>query len=176
MAESLLTCPLCGFEFAPADTACHHGCPLKTACNLTRCPLCEYEFPATPRSVSWLQGLFRRRRAAKRAAAARRRAARAPSRGPRPKHHPGTTCPEHDDEMLTVKDLAGGDRAEVLHLEADDPDRSNSLAVFGLVPGSEITLVQRRPSFVLQVGETMLALDAEVAGSIVVRRPAAEGC
>ena len=52
MAERFLTCPLCGFEFAPADTLCQHGCPLRTACNLVRCPMCAYEFPETPHSVS----------------------------------------------------------------------------------------------------------------------------
>jgi hypothetical protein len=35
-----------------------------------------------------------------------------------------------------------------------------------------VALLQRHPSYVLQIGETTLALDAEVAGSIVVRRVA----
>lgn len=163
----LLTCPLCGFEFDPADTVCHHGCPLHKACSLTRCPLCEYEFPETPKSVSrlerWWRGWWRRRSAAAPAATTARltgRAARA-------------VCAEREGRLLTVRDLAGGDQAWVVHLEAEDEGRSNALAVFGLVPGSEVTLVQRLPSYVLQVGETMLALDAEVAGSIVVRRAAA---
>lgn len=48
--------------------------------------------------------------------------------------------------------------------------RRNHLAVFGLVPGSEIRLLQRYPSFVVEIGETILALDADVAGDIVVAR------
>ena len=40
--------------------------------------------------------------------------------------------------------------------------------MFGLVPGSEIVLLQRYPSFVVEVGETVIALESEVAGSIVV--------
>lgn len=64
------------------------------------------------------------------------------------------------DALLTVKDLSGG----------DSPARRNHLAVFALVPGSEIRLLQRYPSFVAEIGETILALDADVAGDIVVAR------
>ena len=145
MAERFLTCPLCGFEFDPEDTLCQHGCPLHTACNLTRCPMCAYEFPRTPKAVSWLRRLL----------GERGRRAGAPS------------------GRSTVRELRGGERAEVLHLAAEGSSRSNALAVFGLVPGSQVALLQRHPSYVLQIGETTLALDAEVAGSIVVRRLAA---
>jgi DtxR family Mn-dependent transcriptional regulator len=72
---------------------------------------------------------------------------------------------------VTVRELESGERAEIVCL-AGSPARRNNLAVFGVVPGSEITLVQRQPSYVMQVGETLLALEAEVAADIVVRRPA----
>ncbi len=135
-----MTCPLCGLEFQSEDTLCVHGCPLRTACGLIRCPACEYEFPETPRAVSWLQRLF----------------GRAPRPAPCP---PGTR---------TVRDLAPGERAEVAHLAGDSSARRNALAVFGLVPGSEVELLQRVPSYVIQVGETVIALESEVAGSIVL--------
>lgn len=165
LGPSVLTCPLCGFEFSQEDTACHHGCPLHTACNLTRCPLCEYEFPATPKSASWLAALFNRggKRKSERP--------RAPRHGQH--HNPQIVCPDHDDQLSTVRQLAAGEAAVVVHVESDDPERSNALAVFGVLPGAEITLLQRHPSYVLQVGETQLALDGEVAGAIVVRRAAA---
>ena len=145
--QRYVTCPLCGFEFEPADTLCEHGCPLRAACGLIRCPGCEYEFPSTPKSVSWLRRLF-----------GRPQEADAPS------------------GMRTVRELTPGERAEVVAVTGVAHDRSNALAVFGLVPGSDVRLVQRRPSFVLQVGETVLALEAAVAGSIVVRAvtPAAD--
>jgi Fe2+ transport system protein FeoA len=47
--------------------------------------------------------------------------------------------------------------------------RCNSLAAFGLVPGCEIRVIQRYPSSVIGVGETVLALEPDVAGEIVVR-------
>lgn len=141
MADRFVTCPLCGLEFQPVDTLCEHGCPLRTACGLIRCPGCEYEFPETPRAVSWLQRLLGRPR----------------QRAPCP---PGTR---------TVRDMATGESATVTHLAGESSERHNALTVFGLVPGAEIVLLQRYPSYVLEVGETVLALESDVAESIVVR-------
>lgn len=138
--DRLLTCPLCGFEFSAADTLCQHGCPLRSACGLQRCPMCDYEFPETPKAVSWLRNLLRRR--------------------PIPPRPPG--------DVRTVRDLVAGEEARVVHLADGDEERSNALTVFGLTPGMAVTLVQRHPSYVVQVGETLLALDDDVAASIVV--------
>jgi Fe2+ transport system protein FeoA len=149
MAGTYLTCPLCGFEFEKADTLCHHGCPLGAYCNLARCPVCEYEFPERLPSGSWLRRLFRKKNGEE-------------------------VPPIPQDGLLTVVHLDRGERAEVLCLGGDSPSRRNNLAVFGLVPGSEIRVIQRQPSFVIRVGETILALEEAVARDIVVRRyPAA---
>jgi len=148
MAEHFLTCPLCGFEFQKSDSLCHHGCPLGALCNLARCPACEYEFPEQLPGKSWLRRLF---------------------------HQGGAAAvpPMPEDGLLTVKGLDAGESAEVLCLAGESSSRRNHRAVFGLVPGSEVRLVQRYPSFVLEIGETVLALDNDVAGDIVVKRPAA---
>jgi Fe2+ transport system protein FeoA len=145
MAGTFLTCPLCGFEFERTDALCHHGCPLGAACHLARCPVCEYEFPETLPAGSWLRKLFGKKQAAE-------------------------IPPIPKDGFLTVRDLKGGDLAEVLCLGGDSAARRNNLAVFGLVPGSEIRVIQRYPSYVIGVGETVLALESDVAGDIVVRR------
>jgi Fe2+ transport system protein FeoA len=149
MAENLLTCPLCGFGFERSDSLCGHGCPLGAACHLARCPACSYEFPEKPTGsdrTSWLRRLLGRPAS------------------------PPPSCP--GDGLLTVKDLRPGEAAQILSLSGESPSRRNNLAVFGLVPGSEVRLLQRYPSFVLRIGETVLALDGEVAGDIVIRRPA----
>jgi Fe2+ transport system protein FeoA len=44
------------------------------------------------------------------------------------------------------------------------------LTVFGLTPGTEITLLQRHPSFVLRVGETEVGLDKQIARQILVEK------
>ncbi len=48
--------------------------------------------------------------------------------------------------------------------------RMDRLAALGVIPGSEIRLHQRAPSYVIEIGETTIALDAEIAGEIYVRR------
>jgi Fe2+ transport system protein FeoA len=142
MAERFLTCPLCGFGFEPEDAVCAHGCPLSSHCGLVRCPACDYEFAESPERGSWLRRLFG---------------------GAAPPAAAESQC-----EALSVDQLRTGQTASVLSLSGD----RNRLAVFGLVPGTEITLLQRRPACVVRVGETELALDREIARRILVRRPA----
>ena len=48
-------------------------------------------------------------------------------------------------------------------------DRMDRLAAFGVIPGSEIRLRQRSPSYVIEVGETTIALDPEIAREIYVK-------
>jgi DtxR family Mn-dependent transcriptional regulator len=55
-------------------------------------------------------------------------------------------------------------------LNCEHPHRRNSLAVYGLVPGSRVVLQQKRPAYVVRVGETELALEAAIACEILVRR------
>jgi DtxR family Mn-dependent transcriptional regulator len=48
-------------------------------------------------------------------------------------------------------------------------DRMDRLAALGVIPGSTIRLHQRSPSYVIEVGETTIALDPEIAGEIYVK-------
>ncbi len=49
-------------------------------------------------------------------------------------------------------------------------DRMDRLAALGVIPGSQIRLHQRSPSYVIEVGESTIALDPEIAGEIFVKR------
>jgi DtxR family Mn-dependent transcriptional regulator len=49
-------------------------------------------------------------------------------------------------------------------------DRMDRLAALGVIPGSTIRLHQRSPSYVIEIGETTIALDPEIAGEIYVKR------
>jgi DtxR family Mn-dependent transcriptional regulator len=53
-------------------------------------------------------------------------------------------------------------------------DRMDRLAALGVIPGSTIRLHQRSPSYVIEVGETTIALDPEIAGEIYVKPVRAE--
>ena len=48
-------------------------------------------------------------------------------------------------------------------------DRMDRLAALGVIPGSELRLHQRSPSYVIGIGETTIALDPEIAGEIFVK-------
>ena len=134
-------CPLCGFEFEKHDTACAHGCPLGRFCKLVCCPNCQYEFPDRPESIGLLQRLFHR---------------------PKP--------PVARPDAIPLTELDEGESSELVCLNCEHPHRRNSLAVYGLVPGSRVVLQQKRPAYVVRVGETELALEAAIACEILVRR------
>ena len=58
--------------------------------------------------------------------------------------------------------------ARVVQVLSRDPRRSDRLAGLGIIPGSEVVVLQRRPAFVVEVGETTLAIGEEVAEHILV--------
>lgn len=141
MSESMRTCPMCAFAFEKDDTVCGHGCPLGATCRLLRCPACGYEFPENPITVSWVTRLLGRRV---------ERACGLP------------------DDVRPLRSLASGERARVSCVGVRGTGRSGRLAGFGLVPGAEITVVQQRPTTVVRVDETELALDGAIAEEILV--------
>ncbi|MFC1620088.1 metal-dependent transcriptional regulator [Candidatus Neomarinimicrobiota bacterium] len=65
--------------------------------------------------------------------------------------------------------LEVGKSARVAFLTPSFHKRFDRLAAFGINPGAELNLHQRRPAFVVRVGETELALDPEIANEIFVR-------
>ena len=67
-----------------------------------------------------------------------------------------------------VSRLRSGESAQVVRVASADPSRLVRLASLGLVAGVSVTLVQTSPALVLQVGETCIALDAELAADILV--------
>jgi len=139
-----LHCPMCGIEFERAGSVCERSCPISSACKTVRCPACDYEFPEDARSVTWVRRLFRRRNAVPR--------------------------PPMDEQAVALDSLSAGEKAELLELSCMSGSRRNTLTVFGLTPGTVITLLQRSPSFVIRVGETELGLDREIAEGIYVKR------
>lgn len=141
MNGSYVICPLCGLGFERQDTLCAHACPLGTMCRLIRCPSCEYEFPETPSTISWLARLLGR---------------------------PAT--PEPSGRHSSLLDIERGGRVRVLCLGTRSSGRYLPLAAFGLVPGSELELLQRRPACVVRIDETELALDPDIAREILVER------
>jgi DtxR family Mn-dependent transcriptional regulator len=71
--------------------------------------------------------------------------------------------------ILPLSELEVGDTGEIVLIRPRHPSRLERLGAYGVVPGSRLHLHQKRPAYVVQVGETDLALDREVARDIFVR-------
>ena len=65
--------------------------------------------------------------------------------------------------------LKPGQRAQVIELKSDNHSRLARLGALGLMPGSWLVVLQRKPALVLRVGETEISLDDVVAREILVR-------
>lgn len=86
---------------------------------------------------------------------------------------PGRCCTERRSSDLrlvaTVAQMSPGQRGSVVYLHSSDGAKLQKLMALGICPGSRIQLLQRRPSFVFQVGHSQFAVDEEMAASIHVR-------
>jgi DtxR family Mn-dependent transcriptional regulator len=58
----------------------------------------------------------------------------------------------------------------VVFLASRAEGRVARLLPFGLAPGSEVRLRQRTPAYVIELGETTLAMDASIAREVFVKR------
>ncbi len=141
-APPQVTCPLCGLEYQPGgDTCKDHGCPLAIGgCATQHCPRCGYTMPDESKSGA---ARLIRKLFRKQPAAAR--------------------------PAGSLADLPAGTSGVVDRLEGP-PDLLARLTAQGIAPGVSIHLLQRLPTFVIEVGETTLGLESQVAAGIVVRQ------
>jgi DtxR family Mn-dependent transcriptional regulator len=68
-----------------------------------------------------------------------------------------------------LRTFALGATGRIVFIAPKYHDRMDRLAALGVIPGSTIRLHQRSPSYVIEVGETTIALDPEIAGEIFVK-------
>jgi DtxR family Mn-dependent transcriptional regulator len=62
-----------------------------------------------------------------------------------------------------------GKTARIVFMAPKSHERLDRLSSLGVIPGKTIRLHQKHPSFVIQIGETELALDTEIVREIYVR-------
>ncbi len=75
-----------------------------------------------------------------------------------------------DCDAVGLVELDENDTARVSCLVDPGAPTAVRLASAGVLPGTEVTLVQRWPAFVLRIGYAELAIDRETAALIRVRR------
>ncbi len=71
--------------------------------------------------------------------------------------------------LRRLAELDAGAPARVVLVAPTDGDHLDQLADLGLVPGAVVTVRQHRPSLVVEVGHTQLALDHSLARGLLVR-------
>jgi Fe2+ transport system protein FeoA len=70
----------------------------------------------------------------------------------------------------TLAELPAGASGVVARIEGD-PALQARLTAQGLAPGVAVHVVQRVPTFVVEVGETTIALEHRVAAAVTLQRP-----
>ncbi len=68
-----------------------------------------------------------------------------------------------------LADLAPGERGKVVLLAPRHRQRLEQLTDLGVIPGAVVVLRQRKPSLVVEVDRTLLALDDDIAEGIYLR-------
>ncbi len=71
--------------------------------------------------------------------------------------------------VASVADLKVGQKGSIAYLHSHDQSRTQKLMAMGVCPGASLHLLQRRPSFVFQIGHSQFAVDEELARGIYIR-------
>jgi len=86
----------------------------------------------------------------------------------------GECCLKYKSEykplVIQLKELEVGSRGRIVFIAPSENSRIERLASMGIVPGSIIRLKKKRPSFVLEIDETTLAIDDRIAEEIYVKQ------
>jgi len=86
---------------------------------------------------------------------------------------PGPCCRERREASIRIvsplSEMEEGEKGSIAYLHLREGGRLERLLALGVLPGQPVALLQRYPSYVFRVGETQVAVDAELAGHIYVR-------
>lgn len=72
-------------------------------------------------------------------------------------------------DLHPLSRLVVGTWGRVVCIRTTDAGRLSKLSALGVVPGAWIRMLQKRPAAVVQVSETRIALDLDIATEILVR-------
>lgn len=141
--DTFITCSVCGFRFDPSRHAGCASCPMHEGCTTACCPNCGTTNinPQASGLARWIEKII------KRAGNAR------------------IDLPAD----LTLDRVPSGALARVLGFAALGPDQDRHLQAYGLLPGRQVRVLARRPLVIVQVEQTELALEIDVAQAVFVR-------
>lgn len=142
-----ISCPLCGNQYDPKEQSACGSCPLHQGCRMVCCPYCGHTTidPAhadTVKLSTWLLRLFKRPAGNQRATAI--------------------------EQQLTLADIQEGERVRVSELQHLTISQREQLHSYGVLPGRWVWILQRTPVTVIQVDQTELAFENDIARHIYV--------
>ncbi len=89
---------------------------------------------------------------------------------------PGECCRLLEKEpgqiLTSLAELQKGEPAVVAYLHSDEVSDLRKLMAIGVLPGTQVAVAQRFPSYLIEVGNSRFAIDQELAEKIHVRRSA----
>ena len=87
---------------------------------------------------------------------------------------PGECCRRMETQtgrlIVALADMRAGESAVVAYLNSEDVADLRKLMAIGALPGTAVTLKQRFPSYLIELGNSQFAIDEEMARQIYVRR------
>jgi DtxR family Mn-dependent transcriptional regulator len=85
----------------------------------------------------------------------------------------GECCSKYSKEfrplIIKLRDLEVGSSGRIVFIRPSESTRIERLSIMGIAPGVIVKLKQKRPSIILQVDETTLAVDSLIAEEIYVK-------
>jgi len=142
MMATQIACPMCGFLFDPEGQGHCSACPLAQGCHIACCPACGYQTPDVQQTLigRWLSGGRRQRR----------------------RHG------QHDAAGQTLADVPPGWCARIVGMNHGPGLRRQRLRAYGLEASTRVRVLQQHPVTVVTIGETELALEADLARGVQV--------
>ena len=146
-----MKCTLCGFEFDEQDSqavcsSCHSakgcGSVQVQANDLIRCPNCDFTLVRAPK---WFGNFFRKKQ---------RQVWQAEERSGKP--------------VLPLHKLEVNKKVKVSYLQTQDRSALQKIVAMGALPETELMLIQKFPSYVIQIGRGQFCIDRELASHIYV--------
>jgi DtxR family Mn-dependent transcriptional regulator len=71
--------------------------------------------------------------------------------------------------VMRLTDASLGATVRIMFITPRSKKRLEKLSALGIVPGSRVRLLQRNPSFVLDIGQTTVAVDRDITDEIYVK-------
>lgn len=72
--------------------------------------------------------------------------------------------------VMRLQEFEIGSRGRIVFIVPSEAGRLSKLSSIGVAPGSVIKLLQKLPSYVIQVDETTIAIDPDIAKEIFVKK------